>query len=236
MTLHPRRFLRLVWLKVRQHLVFKLALVAVLNPLLCVPYYLAQRYPWRPVTVLAPSAFDRWVPFHPGWAWVYESLFIFLPIGPFLMTRRWQLWRYAWAMLGIGLVTNAIFFLWPTACARPDLAAADMDPFYRVVVSWDLSSNSLPSLHATLAVFCVLCMREVRLGRMRLRWRVAWPWVLIILGSTLITKQHLLIDLLAGSAIGSAAYVCAFHLWDLPLFRRLSRSVQPDHLPTVSTL
>lgn len=235
MTMHPLRFLRLVWASVRPHLPFKLALIVILNVWICVPYYLAQRHPWRPPVVLTPSILDRSIPFCPGWAWVYESLFVMLPIGPFLMRHAGQLWRYTWAMVAIGLLTNTIFFVWPTACTRPELAAADLDPFYRVVVSWDRSSNSLPSLHATLAVFSVLCMREVRLGRLRLRWRVVWPWVLIILGSTLLTKQHLLIDLITGGTIGATAYVCAFHLRRSAGFR-CSSSISPRRLPINTSL
>jgi membrane-associated phospholipid phosphatase len=93
-----------------------------------------------------------------------------------------------------------IFLFWPTAIPRPDSAA------YRPLIAIDGRGNACPSLHAAFAVFSAICIDRLarRLGDRGLARSLSWLWCLGILYSTLATKQHVAVDMVAGIALGAA--------------------------------
>jgi hypothetical protein len=103
----------------------KLLLAVALNVWIAVPYYSLQYVHVFPITTMPTCGLDQLLPFTPGAAWPYLSLFMLLPIGPILMTRSSDLGRHAMALAAVGLVSNAIFFVLPTrickrwACKMP---------------------------------------------------------------------------------------------------------------------
>jgi len=183
----------------------KLLLAVVLNLWVALPYHTLQRWPWRAVTTLAPSWLEDAVPFVPQFAWLYLSLYLLIPIGPLLLATRAELRRYASGIVFLGLAANLAFFLMPTMVARP---ADSGEGLYGLLVALDLPLNACPSLHAALAVYSVLCLGQVITAA---RWQaLAWLWTLGILFATLALRQHVLIDLVLGSAIGGIAYRLAW--------------------------
>jgi fatty acid desaturase len=195
----------------------KLLIAVGLTLWVSVPYYTLQRFPVFSVTTMPESALDRLVPFGDDAIWLYLSLFLLLPVPLVLVHTRDQLRRYATGVAGIGLLSHIGFALFPTAIARP--AAGDANWAYRLVVLVDTPLNACPSLHASLAVFSVLCggrwlgqaaarprARHARLTRRLAPWAL-WLWLVAILGATLVTKQHVLVDLVAGAALALTVYV-----------------------------
>jgi membrane-associated phospholipid phosphatase len=71
----------------------------------------------------------------------------------------------------------------------------------------DLGGNACPSLHAAFAVFSAICIRRLfrSLGMPGYAETLNWIWCAAILYSTLATKQHVLLDLVAGSLLGGGA-------------------------------
>ena len=101
--------------------------------------------------------------------------------------------------------------LWPTATPRLPLTAA-VPASMQFLRDVDLAANACPSLHVAFAVFTACWMerllREMHTG---LALRIASTlWGLGIVYSTLATRQHVLIDVLAGAALG--AVVAALHM------------------------
>jgi len=84
--------------------------------------------------------------------------------------------------------------------------------FYSILQRVDASGNACPSLHVAFAIFTACWMhrllrrdgsgRAVRVGN--------WLWCAGILYSTLATRQHVAIDVVAGAALG--ALVAFWHL------------------------
>ena len=188
----------------------KLFLTVALNLWFYVPYCLLQRHRLFPPTQMSPSFLDRLIPFSDQAVWAYLSLFLLMPIGPFLMCRRDQLVRYGLGIFLIAAVSYLVFIFWPTWCPRPEVQGTTVA--YRVLVSLDNPLHAFPSLHAAFAVFSALCaaqvLREVGIHPL---WRAAVGcWALLILLATLFTKQHMLADIVAGSAVGFGVYFCLF--------------------------
>ena len=181
------------------------------------PYYSLQHYQLFPVTVMPATFIDRLIPFSPPAVWPYLSIYLFMPIAPFLMNQRQQLLRYAIGVMMIEFVASSIFLLWPTSCERP--AIEIVNPLYRLLIRIDAPVHAFPSLHAAFAVYSALCCELILpllpIERSYLR-TVSWLWTLLILYAALATKQHVLADLLAGSALGIFAFFIAFKL-SIPL-------------------
>jgi hypothetical protein len=104
--------------QVFRHWPMKLWLGSALTAVFCVGYFTIERYPSRPPTHLPLSSVDRWVGFSPGWAVVYQSLYLLTPLGWLARTRE-ELWRYAAGFLFVTLVGFACFVAWPVAGPRP---------------------------------------------------------------------------------------------------------------------
>ncbi len=193
--------------RLRIYLGPKLLLAVVLNLWVCVPYYTLQRLVFFPVTPMAETTLDRALPFVPGAAWVYVSLFVALPVPPLLLTDRRDLGRYCAGLVLVSVISDFFFLCTPTGVARPPGQAWDVA--YRLVLATDVPLNACPSLHASLAVFTALwCDRLAGSFAHPRRWRMAaWSWTVAVLLSTLLTRQHVLLDLVAGAALALGVFV-----------------------------
>ena len=199
----------------------------VLNLLVYVPYYLLQRHPVFQPTVMPLSFCDRLIPFVDKAVWIYLSIYLLMPIGPYLMIRRREILRYAMGVVLIGAIADLIFFFWPTVCPRP--ATGGATAAYRLLTVIDTPFHAFPSLHAAFAVYSALCATRIlrELGARTIWRRAIWFWAFCILIATLLTKQHVIVDLAAGAALGFAVHFCVFH-------RRCAGSKVKISYPTVT--
>ena len=192
--------------RIKTELALKLGLLVILYPLVFLPYFFLQRHHFFPATTMSFGWFDRLIPFSDQAVWPYFSIYLLLPVGPLFMDRRYQLLRYAAGVALLSLIADLIFLCWPTACPRPHVAG--VNTVYGLLIAVDSSFNAFPSLHAAFAVYSALCaglvLREFGSHRV---WRLGiWLWAFLILYATLATRQHVVVDVIAGSAIGAAAY------------------------------
>jgi membrane-associated phospholipid phosphatase len=189
----------------------KLLLLFVLNLWVYLPYLFLERHHFFSATTMPLSVMDRRIPFWAETVWIYLSIHCLMPIGPFLINQRQQLIRYAAGIVLIGLVADVVFIFWPTTCPRPD--ATGTNAIYRHLVSIDNSFHAFPSLHAAFAIYsarvAVMVVREIN-GSPFLKV-ILWLWAFLILLATLTTKQHVIVDIIAGSTIGAAIYSCVFN-------------------------
>jgi fatty acid desaturase len=174
--------------------------------LVSLPYFWLERHVVFPAVQIPSSVIDRAVPFVPLAGWLYVSLYIQLAL-PLLLARdsarlRHMVFGFGW----IVVVSHLLFFFWPTSV--PAFSSEVSNLPLRLITSADTWGNALPSLHASLAVYCALCS-AVLLKRRNLRFAL-WTWTLLILASTLLAKRHELVDIVAGAALGAFAYWALF--------------------------
>jgi membrane-associated phospholipid phosphatase len=171
-------------------------------------YFLLQKHPVFPVRVMPSCEIDRLVPFMPEAAAVYVSQFLILSVLAWLTSSKADLTALC---KGIGLISGTsflVFFFWPTCVIRP-VSQPGRDVIYDNVVRFDGTENAFPSLHAGFAIliagYAVHVFRGWRLERILVS--MAWLSSAAVLASTLLTKQHVFLDILAGSALGGVGYL-----------------------------
>jgi membrane-associated phospholipid phosphatase len=197
--------------RLRAHSTLKLALTFGLALAFCLPYFALQRFPLRPPRTLPLSPLDAWVPFRPGWAVVYQSLYLLMPAVAWMADSAESLRRYARGFLLLAAAGFAVFLAFPVAGPRPALAAEA--GLYGLLVRYDAPLNSFPSLHVALAAYSLLFAHHLLAGADPSARRLVWPgagWTAAIAYSTLATKQHYAVDLPAGLLLALFAHRWAF--------------------------
>jgi membrane-associated phospholipid phosphatase len=194
--------------RIRANMGQKIVLSFALSIYFCTAYYLLQRHPLFPMTAIKALWLDRMIPFVPGIVYLYESIWLLTPIAPWLMTTKAELNGYTQGLVAVSLMGFVVFFFHPTFCPRPN-DVRDVNFLYGALIQVDWESNAFPSLHSALAVFHGACCQAVFSAGprdRRIRWFV-WVWVLGIVVSTLLTKQHMFVDAVAGAVVGFVGYL-----------------------------
>ena len=186
----------------------KLLMGGILTCAFWIGYFLLQRYPVFPVRVMPVLIIDRLVPFVPGAAPIYVSQFATMSVLAWLTPSKDDLYRFC---RGIGLISGVgflVFFFFPTSIVRPGFVPGH-DFFYDLVVRFDGTINACPSLHAAFGVFLVayapLAFRGLKFKTFFVG--VVWACTASVLASTLLTRQHVFLDVIAGGVLGAAAWL-----------------------------
>jgi membrane-associated phospholipid phosphatase len=181
---------------------------------LLVPCYIfiAEMMPGR--ALHSPEvALDRALPLQPAWALVYGSLYAFLILLPvFVVRQQEQIRRTVLAYLMIWITAYVCFFIYPTQAPRPAEVAGQGFVAWglRFLYSADPPYNCFPSLHVAHSFVSALACSRVHRGV-----GIVGAICASLVGlSTLFTKQHYVLDVLAGILLAGFAY--AAFLRDCP--------------------
>ena len=151
-------------------------------------------------------ALDAAFPLQPAWMLVYGSLYVFIGILPVLVVRQQELFRRAMqAYLTVMIAAYAGFLLYPTAAPRPAEVVGDGFAAWslRLAYSLDPPHGCFPSLHVAYAFVSALTCYRVHRGV----GSGAAIWATLIGFSTLYTKQHYVVDAVAGALLAYVAYL-----------------------------
>jgi membrane-associated phospholipid phosphatase len=151
-------------------------------------------------------ALDRAVPLQPAWMFVYGSLYVFVVILPLLVVRQQELARRAMrAYLTVMITAYIGFLLFPTLAPRPEDVVGDGFSAWtlRIAYSIDPPHGCFPSLHVAYSFVSALTCYRVHRGV----GIAAAVWAALIGVSTLYTKQHYVVDVVAGALAAYGAYV-----------------------------
>ena len=162
-------------------------------------YFWSQRNYLTYPRHLKLSIDDR-IPYRPGWVWIYSFLYY-----PVILYINWIVesareFNYIASSFLLLLFFQMMFFMifpvvtpesWRKSNCRRNLS----ERFLAFVQSFDSSSNSFPSMHTSVAMLTAMHLYP-NVGV----WAYAFP--LLIGLSCLFTKQHYLIDVPAGAALG----------------------------------
>lgn len=166
-------------------------------------YFSVLAHPLRPAWVMPQLALDHWVAFTPLAFPVYASLWIYVSLPPAFLGNLRALLCFGGWMAALCLSGLAIFWLLPTAVPPAGLDWSAY-PQMALIKNIDGGGNACPSLHVASAVFAALWLRAIFTAVSAPRW-LQWASALhclAILWSTLATRQHVALDVLAGIVVG----------------------------------
>jgi membrane-associated phospholipid phosphatase len=171
-----------------------------------------------PVPAWLVSPVDARLPFVPASVWLYASWYV---APAMLFTAARAEFRRAAAAIVVAFVVCAVgWVLIPATMDRPRLdgMAGASAAALRLVYLIDPPRNLFPSFHAALAgVIALLPGVRRRLARATV---VAWMGAICV--SCVLTKQHYLLDVLAGLVVGLSAATLAAVVGDYLARRRAS--------------
>jgi membrane-associated phospholipid phosphatase len=187
--------------------------------------FIAARVSHRAVE--APAIWlDRALPLVPASALVYGALYLFLILLPVFVVREQEHIRRTFlAYLAVWITAYVIFLTYPTIAPRPDkvIGTGFADWGLRFLYEADPPYNCFPSLHVAhsfvSALTCYAVNRRVGL--------FATFAASIVALSTLLTKQHYVLDVLAGIALASIAYAVFLRSYRRELVPARDRHIAP---------
>ncbi|RYF63828.1 MAG: phosphatase PAP2 family protein, partial [Comamonadaceae bacterium] len=170
-----------------------------------VAYFHLLRHPVHPVLLMPLTPVDHMIPFQPWMLFPYLSLWVYVGFAPGLQRTFAELVVYGVWVVGLCLAGLAFFYAWPTAVPA---AALDVSAYagFAMLQGVDAAGNACPSMHVAVAIFTAVRLDDVlRQARTPQVFRVLNAlWFLAIAWSTLAIKQHVVLDALAGAALGMA--------------------------------
>lgn len=175
----------------------------VLSVILIVGVY--QFYFWCQRNYLATPRelklrIDEWIPYWPDWVWIYSCIYypLILYLNFVLESQRQFTYVAMSYVLLLGL--QMAFFVWfpvatPEQWRSYNQQRTLSERFLAFVQRFDARSNSFPSMHTSVAMLTALHLNP-HLGAL------AFAFPALIALSCLFTKQHYVLDLPAGAALG----------------------------------
>ena len=171
-----------------------------------VPLYIFIAGPHPGRTQHVPAiGIDAAIPLVPAWSLIYGALYFFLIVLPLFVVREEEhLRRTIWAYLSVWITAYLCFLVYPTVAPRPEAVAGTGFGAWGLRLLYDLDPpyNCFPSLHVahsfTSALTCFRVHRGVGIAAITSASLVAL--------STLFTKQHYVLDVIAGALMAVVAY------------------------------
>lgn len=171
-------------------------------------YLYLLKNPAYPATVMPVTVLDQLIGFQPWTLPLYVSLWVYVSLPPALLETRRELYGYALVMTALCMAGLAVFYVWPTAVPVADVDWA-LYPGMDFLKRMDAAGNACPSLHVATAVFSGAWLYHLlrRFGAPSWVQLVNWAWCAGIVYSTLATRQHVAVDVIAGLLLGALAAV-----------------------------
>lgn len=156
--------------------------------------------------VAAPWLATNWdanIPLVPAAAWVYMSWYL----APWcvLAAPAWQFRRVATSVAVAFVFCMICYLVLPASIERPIILGQTLsERALRFLYRHDPPWNIFPSFHAAL---CAVLWRSAA-GGLPARWLMR-IWMAAICAACVLTKQHNILDIPAGIAVGSSAVTAA---------------------------
>jgi membrane-associated phospholipid phosphatase len=195
-----------IFTRMKSHFVLKILGITVFMWAFFAGYIYLLKNPVFPVTMMPLTELDIAVAFRPATIFLYVSLWLYVTLPPALQATRRELIYYGLAVGALCVAGLAFFLFWPTAVPSANI---DWEQNYgfSILKGVDAAGNACPSLHVATAVFSAVWLNRqlLEVGAPRIVRVFNWVWCVGIAYSTLATKQHVAVDMIAGATMGMLA-------------------------------
>lgn len=161
---------------------------------------------------------DKLIPLYPPALIPYllaSLLFVGFPIWAAIRSKPTEFEAYTISILIATLISYITYLAFPTFVIRPEITSEDI--FSNAIVLLyqnDYPNNAAPSGHTFYTLISFLYLRRWN-PKLQLIWLVV---MLLILASTLLTRQHYVLDIIIGLVFGYLTYLAGRYIqskWDL---------------------
>ncbi len=159
------------------------------------------------------TAWDAAVPFEPAWVLVYVGTFVFWTFQYITVARESPALAYRLVAADfVAKILCLVFFVaLPTTNVRPEVTGSGFIPFLMRFIYWiDTPTNLFPSAHCFVAWLGSRYIFECK--RLKHRYLLGFVCVigsLLVFASTMLTKQHVLADVIGGVAVAEIGWFVA---------------------------
>jgi len=156
--------------------------------------------PVHSVQLPVDDAIPLWIPS----VWMYTTAYTAMLLPLFVEPSNARLRRVALAYAGVLAFSFAVHALYPVSAAslRPPVAGEGASAWLlRLLYALDPPRNCLPSVHVALAAVAASVVARRVPGAAVL----AWGWWAALAVSTTTTRQHFVLDVVAGAVLGAVA-------------------------------
>jgi membrane-associated phospholipid phosphatase len=184
-------------------------------------YFHLLRHPAYPITQMPLTPLDHWIPFQPSMLIPYLSLWLYVGLAPAFQRNFGELVAYGLWVGGLCITGLTLFYFFPTA-VPPLTIDVSGHPGFAVLQGVDASGNACPSMHVAAAIFTALRLSDVfRQARVPAPWRWAnMLWFAAIVWSTVAVRQHVVLDAVAGAALGGLFALASLRWRSVPWLGR----------------
>lgn len=170
-------------------------------------YYFTNHHPIFIPQELWLTPADNLIPFVPWTVLIYISEYLFFTATYLCCRNAENLSKYLYSFFFTQVFSCLIFLLWPTTYPRELFPVpVDTAPFLTAVWQWlrnqDAATNCFPSLHVSTVFLSAYIFRDEK----KYLYRFFMIWGTLIAISTLPTKQHYIVDVIAGFFLSGVAY------------------------------
>lgn len=154
---------------------------------------------------------DEQIPFVPWTIIIYLGCYVFWIVNYVIACRQdtEKAFRFMSADFLAKLVCMLCFLVIPTTNTRPVIEGNSIwDELMRMLYRVDAADNLFPSIHCLTSAFCVIAVRD---NEKVPKWYkpASFLIALSIYVSTLTTRQHVLVDVIAGVALSELSWLLA---------------------------
>ncbi len=154
------------------------------------------------------TGFDGLFPLLPWTLIIYFGCYVFWVVNYILaaLQEEEEAVRFYKAYALATAVCAVIYVVFPTTNVRPEIVGEDFfSKGMRFLYSIDDPDNLFPSIHCMCSWFCVIAVRK------QAKVPAWYKWTSVVLAflvffSTLATKQHVVVDVIAGVAVAEGSY------------------------------
>ena len=158
---------------------------------------------------LIGNTIDTKIPFTPIFFIPYCIWYLMIFIIPYyLYCKDKKLYKnYIISYCICSMIGNIIFIIYPSIVIRPKIITNDIFSLIGKLIYWiDTPTNCFPSLHCAISMLFLLYILECKNTNNKIKISVTLISILIMF-STLFTKQHVFIDFISGDILALIVYL-----------------------------
>lgn len=178
-------------------------------------YFLIQSLVNHQYDLMTPL--DSIIPIIPEFVWVYHSFIPVIFATMFMAVKtEYTFKRIFWSFILATIVLNFFYVFFPSEYPRPEFEVDSLSSYLTFLTHViDKPVNSFPSGHVTMSCLLFFGSRDTILGKNQLWIRLTYGiWALLIAVSTLVLKQHYIVDVFSGFVLALLCYWITGKIWN----------------------